>query len=146
MKRILFLVISLFALSSCKSVNMRGSYIDDDIIRQIKSEKMSKEQLVLILGNPSIAPDYSPNIWYYVGRIVKHSSFAEPVLRKQRIVKVTFNKKDIVEKMEVIDTKRQPKVIISQDQTVSKGTEENPVQSFVKNFGRFNYKERNKRR
>jgi outer membrane protein assembly factor BamE (lipoprotein component of BamABCDE complex) len=125
---------------------MHGSYIDDDIIRQIKSEKMSKEQLVLTLGNPSIKPDYSPNIWYYVGRIVKHSSFSEPALRKQRIVKVTFNKKERVENIEVIDTKRQPKVITSTDHTVSKGTEENPVQSFIKNFGRFNNKARNKRR
>lgn len=146
MIRIVFLAIALISLSSCKGVNMRGAHIDDSIIRQIKSEKMTKEQLVLTIGNPSIKPDYSPNVWYYVGRMLKQSSFADPSLRSQRILKVTFNKKDRVEKIEVIDSKRQPNFTISKDHTVSKGTEENPAQSFIKNFGRFNNKARNKRR
>lgn len=146
MIRIVFLAISLFALSSCKTVNTRGSFIDDDIVRQIKSEQMSKEQLILTLGNPTLKPTYSSNVWYYAGRMVRNSSFYEPKLRKQRILKVTFDKNDRVQNIEVLDKKRQPNITISKDETISKGTEENPVQSFVKNFGRFNKKARTKRR
>lgn len=144
MNKLLALILTLF-LCSCQSMNNRGTYIDDDMVAQAKSQKMDKEQLLYIFGAPTLKPDYSPNKWYYVSRTVRNKSWDAPKLKKQRIVEVIF-KGDEVEEINVMDRKYQKHVKISKDATISKGTEENPVQTFVKNFGRFNKSKKGKRR
>ncbi|MGV2432168.1 MAG UNVERIFIED_CONTAM: outer membrane protein assembly factor BamE [Rickettsiaceae bacterium] len=144
MNKILLLTL-VFILSGCQSVNRRGIYLEDEKIKQIEGGQISREQLVYTIGQPTLKPDYSPDTWYYVSRTLANKSWSKPSLYRQRVVKITF-KNDIVENVEVIDTKKHPNVTIADDFTVSKGTEENPVQTFVKNFGRFNKTNRNKRR
>ena len=130
---ILLLVVTL---SSCQSLNTRGVFIDDSKINQITSSPMSKEQLLLTIGVPTLKPDYSPDTWYYISRTLENKPWAVPSVRKQRVVQVTFNG-DMVEDVEVIDNKHKS-LFISGKRTKVHGTEENPVQTFVKNFGRFN--------
>lgn len=144
MNRLLVIMLTLF-LCSCQSVNNRGTLIDDNMINQAKAQKMTKEQLLYTFGAPTLKPDYSPDKWYYVSRTLRNKSWAEPKLFKQRIVEVIF-KGETVEEINVMDKKYQKGIRISKDTTISKGTEENPVQTFVKNFGRFNKTKKGKRR
>jgi outer membrane protein assembly factor BamE (lipoprotein component of BamABCDE complex) len=144
MNRLIVIIIAL-TLSSCQSVNTRGTFIDDAAIDQAKNQQMTKDQLLYTLGEPTLKPDYSPNKWYYVSRTVRNKAWAEPSLMKQRIVEVVF-KGDMVDEINVLDRKYQPSIPISRESTVSRGTEENPVQTFVKNFGRFNKSKKAKRR
>ena len=144
MNRAIVILLAML-VSSCQSLNTRGTYIDDDMVRQISSQKLTREQLVLNIGTPTLEPDYSKDKWYYVSRTLRNKPWAEPKLIKQRIIEVVFDG-DIVKEINVLDSKRQKEVKISKDETISKGTEENPVQTFVKNFGRFNKKSHTKRR
>lgn len=144
MLRIIF-VIAVFVLSGCQSVNTRGTFIDDNMLDQVKGQKLSKDELLYTLGTPTLKPDYSANKWYYVSRTVRNKAWAEPKLIKQRIVEIVF-KDNLVDEVNVMDRKYQPNVPISKDATISKGTEENPLQTFVKNFGRFNKSKKGKRR
>ncbi len=130
-------VLLVLTLTSCQSLNTRGVYIDDTKINQITSQKMTKEQLLLTIGAPILKPDYSPDTWYYVSRTLENKPWATPRVVKQRVVQITFNG-DIVEEVEVIDNKHKTDIIIAKTRTKVHGTEENPVQTFVKNFGRFN--------
>ena len=131
-------------LSSCQSMNTRGVYIDDNKINQITSQKLTKEQLIFSIGVPTLKPDYSPDTWYYISRTLENKPWATPRVRKQRVVQVTFNG-DVVEEVEVIDNKHRANIFIAQSRTKVHGTEENPVQSFVKNVGRFNKPPKTKR-
>lgn len=139
------IIIALIALSGCQSVNSRGTFIDDNMLDQVRGQKLTKDQLLYTLGTPTLKPTYSPNKWYYVSRNVRNKSWNKPKLMKQRIVEVIF-KDDLVEDIIVHDSKYQPDIKISKDATISKGTEENPIQTFVKNFGRFNKTKKPKRR
>jgi len=145
MKKFLTILVAILTLASCQSLNSRGTFIDDSTLDQMKNQKMSKDQLILNIGLPTLKPDYSPNKWYYVSRIVRNRPWSEPKLIKQRIIEVAFDG-DHVDKIEVLETRKQPSFKISQDETISKGTEENAIQTFIKNFGRFNKTSRSKRR
>ncbi len=138
------IVILALTLSACQSLNTRGLYIENDKIAHITSGKLTKEQLVSILGAPTLAPGYSPDTWYYVSRTLRNQAWSGPKVLKQRVVKVSFIG-DEVSEVEVIDNKHKSLDVILAH-TVSKGTEENALQSFVKNFGRFNKTTREKRR
>lgn len=144
MNKISVLLLALL-LSSCQSMNSRGIYVEDSKINQITSQEMTKEQLLLTLGAPTLKPDYSPNTWYYVSRTLQNKPWATPKTVKQRVVQITFNG-DIVEEVEVIDNKHKTTIMIASQRTETRGTEENPVQTFVKNFGRFNKTTKVKRR
>ena len=98
-----------------------------------------------MLGAPTIVPDYTPNVWYYVSRKVQDKVWSRPGIKAQRIVKIIFANNN-VSKIEITDKRPKNNVNVARDSTVSKGTEESVVQTFVKNFGRFNKSASKKRR
>ena len=144
MLRIL-LVLSIIVLSGCQSINNRGEYIETEKLMAIEKNHISKEQVIELFGEPTIIPDFTPDTWYYVGRKVQDKVWSRPGVRSQRIVKITFIG-DSVDKVDISDKRPKIKVDVSTDSTVAKGTEENTIQTFVKNFGRFNKTTRPKRR
>jgi len=138
------ILLLILLLSSCQSLNTRGVYIENDKINQITSQETDKEQLVLSIGIPTLKPDYSPDTWYYVSRTLENKPWSTPRVIKQRVVKITFTG-DKVDHVEVIDNKHYKGLDIVSARTPVRGTEENPVQTFVKNFGRFNKQPKSKR-
>lgn len=140
-----FLLLSIISLSGCQSISNHGEYIDDSRIKAIEKNHISKEQVLDLLGEPTIVPDYTPDTWYYVSRKVQDKVWSRPGIRKQRIVKINF-KGNNVETIEINDKKPKSNINIERDFTEAKGTEETAIQTFVKNFGRFNKTTRKKRR
>ena len=145
MLRILLVLCCGMVLSGCQSINNRGEYVDDAKLAAIEKNHVSKEQVVEMLGEPTIVPDYTPNVWYYVSRKVQDKVWARPSIKSQRVVKISFNN-DKVEKVDITDKRPKNNINVELDSTVAKGTEETAVQTFVKNFGRFNKSSRKKRR
>lgn len=144
MLRILF-ILSAVLLSGCQSINNRGEFVEKEKIEAIGKNHVSKAQVVEMLGEPTIVPDYTPNTWYYVGRKVQDKVWSSPTVKKQRIVIITFAG-DNVDTVEISDKRPKYKVVVQRDSTEAKGTEESVVQTFVKNFGRFNKSGRKARR
>ena len=144
MLRIL-LVLCAFVLSGCQSINNRGEYVSTEMLAAIEKNHISKEQVIATLGEPTIVPDYTPNVWYYVSRKVQDKAWSRPAIKTQRIVKITFNG-DNVDKIDVNDKRPKNDINVDRDVTSVKGTEESAIQTFVKNFGRFNKTSRPKRR
>lgn len=144
MMRIL-LVLCVFVLSGCQSINNRGEYVAKETLEAIEKNHVSKEQVIEMLGEPTIVPDYTPNTWYYVARKVQDKVWSRPSIKSQRVVKITFNGNN-VDKVEITDKRPRNNIDVDHDITAVKGTEESAVQTFVKNFGRFNKTTRPKRR
>jgi len=138
------LLILSFVLCSCQSLHSRGMFIENDKIAEIKSAKLSKEKLLALLGEPTLQPDYSTDTWYYVSRTVQNKTWSKPYIKKQRVVKIIF-KDNHVSNVEVIDNQHK-NIDTTKDHTALQGNDESSIQSFVKNFGRFNKTSRSKRR
>ncbi len=128
----------LLMLHGCQTITSRGQYVDDNSLSQLERKDLTKDQVENLIGTPTIIPDYTPNTWYYVERSLAQRAWFEPKVVEQRIVKIVFNNKDIVEEIMVINDSHKDDVNIINEYTEVFGTELNGVQKFVRNIGRFN--------
>jgi len=131
-------ITALFALSSCRTLDIRGQYVDDEALKQLENKKLTKFEVENLIGTPTIIPDYSEDSWYYIQRTLDRRAWLDPKVVEQRIVKVKFDKRGIIEEVTLLDDLHKDGINIISEYTKAYGTELNPMQKFVKNIGRFN--------
>jgi outer membrane protein assembly factor BamE (lipoprotein component of BamABCDE complex) len=130
--------IALISLSACKSVDITGINIKEADIQFLNTNHPTQEQVFERLGTPTIVPDYSPNIWYYVYIKTTKSTLSLPSIVEQKILKLTFNNANKLEHAAVMDNGFNNNVSSVSHVTPTPGTDASPLQEFVKNIGRFN--------
>jgi len=130
----IFLII---LLAGCQSIDVRGQFVSDEAIKQINSQHPNKDQLVALVGTPTYVPDYSKNTWYYIQRSLAKRAWFDPKVTKQRIVKVVFNG-DKVQEAGLLSDSQNEEISSQSAYTQTYGTQQNGMQKFVKNIGRFN--------
>lgn len=145
------LIIILFVMSGCQTIDVRGQLVSDEMIEEIKVKKPNKKQLVDMIGTPTYIPDYTPNTWYYIQRSMARRAWFDPKVVKQRIVEIKFAKNDKVQSLNLLTDTQNKKINAISNYTKTHGTEQNAVQKFVKNIGKFNKttdgtKKRNKKK
>lgn len=131
-------VLLLLILSGCQSVDVRGQFVSDSAIKQINSKKPNQEQLIDMIGTPTYVPDYSENTWYYIQRSLSRKAWFDPKVVQQRIVKITFAKNKNVSEAFLLKNSQNEAISANSSYTKTQGTEQNSLQKFVKNIGRFN--------
>lgn len=130
--------LTLLTLSSCQTIDTRGQYVDDSAISQLENKEMTKDEVIELIGTPTIIPDYTPNTWYYIQRSLSKRAWFDPKVIEQRIVEIEFNKNDLVQRVNVIKNSNKEGVKVISEYTETYGTELNSIQKFVRNIGRFN--------
>lgn len=134
-----FLVSSIFfTLCSCQTIESRGQYVDDNLLPTLEERRLSKSEVKDLIGTPTIIPDYTANTWYYIQRSLARRAWFKPKVIEQRIVRITFNKNDIIEEVLVLNDSHKEDIMLIKEYTKTYGTELNGLQKFVKNIGRFN--------
>ncbi|MES2214630.1 MAG: outer membrane protein assembly factor BamE [Pseudomonadota bacterium] len=131
------ILFSTFLLSSCQTIDSRGQYIDDSQLKVIENKTMTKNEVISMLGSPTLIPDYSPDVWYYASRSMRRSAWFKPKVTAQRIIQITFESDKIAE-VEVLNESHQEGIKVIKEYTKSLGNDQNPLQHFVHNLGRFN--------
>jgi outer membrane protein assembly factor BamE (lipoprotein component of BamABCDE complex) len=129
--------IFLILLAGCQSIDVRGQFVSNEAIKQINSQQPAKVQLIALVGTPTYVPDYSNNTWYYIQRSLAKRAWFDPKVVKQRIVKVVFNG-DKVQEAGLLSDGQNEKISSQSNYTQTYGTQQNGIQKFVKNIGRFN--------
>lgn len=132
-----FIFLALCTLSSCQTIDVRGQYIDDNAVSQLENKKLTKDQVIDLIGTPTIVPDYTPDTWYYVQRSLARRAWLTPKVIEQRIVKIRFNN-GITAEVAVLNDLHQEEIKVISEHTRTYGTEQNSIQKFIKNIGRFN--------
>jgi len=131
-------VFALFSLSGCQTIETRGQIIDESALRELESKKLSKTEVVELIGSPTMIPEYSQDTWYYVERVMSQRAWLNPKIVKQTIVRVTFDNRNLMQEIVVINDSHRQDIEIVREYTRTYGTELNGLQKFVKNLGRFN--------
>lgn len=131
-------IVCLLLISGCQSMDVRGQYIDDKQISVLEDQKLTKDQVVELLGSATLVPEYTPNTWYYAERAMQRRAWFQPKVISQRVVVVKFNEDNRVKEVEVLNDTHSNDIHVVSEYTKSLGNEENPLQQFVRNIGRFN--------
>lgn len=138
LKTALYCSFFCLSLTSCQIEKMHGQKLDTQTITELKSEQvLSKEQVLEMLGSPSLAPDYSKDTWYYVYIEETKRAWFKPVIRHEQVVKLTF-KDTTLANVEILNDAQQANLPLLKDITPTPGTQKTALQKFVTNFGKFN--------
>ncbi len=134
-----FLILSiLFTLCSCQTIELRGHYIDSNLLSTLVKTRLNKSVIEDLIGTPTITPDYTANTWYYVHRSLVKRAWLKPKVIEQQVVKISFNKNNIVENVLVLNDSHKDNIVLTKEYTKTYGIEINGLQKFVRNIGRFN--------
>lgn len=135
--KIIFLALLSAAVSACQYPVHSGTLVTEQQISEIDKKGFTKAEIEERLGTPNVIPDYSKDTWYYIYRNMTRRAFFLPVVKEQKIVRLSFVNNRLAE-VQSIDNKHNPDILVVKDHIVTKGTEMNPIQEYIKNFGRFN--------
>lgn len=139
----LFLLIVIAnTLVGCSTVQSRGQYIEDELIKEVKtkaqSQPIAQADVLALLGTPNFVPDYTSDTWYYIHRALNKRAWFDAQIQKQRIVQVKFDHSGIMGNIAIFDDTYNANTIHTTAYTKTLGTEMNFAQKFVKNLWRFN--------
>ncbi|PCJ27134.1 MAG: cell envelope protein SmpA [Rickettsiales bacterium] len=134
----LFSAILLLVLTGCQTIDVRGQFVSDTAIEKLSAQKPTKQEVTDMIGSPTYIPDYSKNTWYYIQRSLARKAWFTPKVTEQRIIKITFNSKDKLKKVQLLENLQNENISAKSQFTKTHGTEKSGIQTFVKNIGRFN--------
>ncbi len=102
-------------LSSCKSLELHGQFVDNNQIKKLNSkleaENLLKEEVINDIGYPSFTDTNNEQTWYYVFRVLSKKAWFKPNVEEQRIVKILFNDKNLVTEIKLIQNEHRDKNI-----------------------------------
>jgi outer membrane protein assembly factor BamE (lipoprotein component of BamABCDE complex) len=136
------LVIGLGLAGCYPTVDHRGFNPEQMQLEKIENNISTKETVQDVLGSPSttsLFPVEGKNWtnWYYIYRKTETTSFFEPKVVDQLVVKITLDEKDIVRNVETQKGIQGEKIKASKERTESTGYESSAMKDIFGNFNKY---------
>lgn len=136
------LVIGLGLAGCYPTVDHRGFNPEQMQLEKIENNISTKETVQDVLGSPSttsLFPVEGKNWtnWYYIYRKTETTSFFEPKVVDQLVVKVTLDEKDVVRNVETQKGIQGEKIKASKERTESTGYESSAMKDIFGNFNKY---------
>jgi len=134
------LVIGLLGVACTPTENVRGYFIDDVLIAEIKRGVDDKGSILNILGSPSNVSTFGTDTWYYITRKTESLAFFEKKVLDQRVVAIKFGDSGVVSEVQRYESDDARAVAINDRITPTRGKQLSFVQQLFGNLGRFSKK------
>jgi len=145
MNRIFPYILLLLFLNSCSPIIKTHGYIIEntsdfsDFISELASnDNVSKQKILDDLGSPSIIIDDVDNTWLYLLSTKRERSFSDSELQAQFIIKLVFNKNDLLINYEILTGKDFNKIAFSSVTTIGPSNSYGVTDQFIEAFTRGN--------
>lgn len=94
-------ILALMLLASCSTIKQNQGYIiDTPLLASVQPGVDNKDSVQKTLGRPTFGAQFDANEWYYISRNTRQIAFLQPKAVSQSIVKITFDAKGNVAKVE----------------------------------------------
>lgn len=125
-------------LSGCANpVATRGKMLEDERLASIKVGQSHREDVVQALGSPTTAGTFDEKIWYYIGQKTEQKAFFAPDVVERKVVKITFDDRNVVQKVETLDPNLAQSIDVVDRKTATAGNDTSILQDLLSNLGRF---------
>ena len=136
--RVVVLAVAAVVAACQPTVEMHGHRLDDEAIARIRPGSSSRGDVAAALGSPSTRASFDDRTWYYVGRRVEEQTFFNRDLEAQDVLRVHFDARGIVDRVERFELADARAVEPVDEKTPTGGNELNVIEQFIGNIGRFN--------
>lgn len=131
-------VAGMLAVSACSAnIDQRGHIFDDEKVASIQVGEVLRQDVVRVMGSPTILPVSGGDVWYYVGGEVERFAFFEPTILDRKIVAFRFGEDGFVESVETYGLEDGVEVSFVEDVTPSRGRDLSIFEEIFGNIGRF---------
>jgi outer membrane protein assembly factor BamE (lipoprotein component of BamABCDE complex) len=139
MKKV-FIILTVLFIASCASDSIRvhGNMIRDEDLVYVEQGETSKNDMIMMFGQPTTKSTFDEETWYYMGQTVEYRSLMKPNIIERKIVEVCFNEEGIVKSIKGYELGDGSEIEPCPDETRSLGTEQNVLQQLIGNIGKFN--------
>ena len=131
------LVIGLLSAACTPTQNVRGYFIDDELIAEIKRGVDDKGSILNVLGSPSNVSTFGTDTWYYISRKTESLAFFEKTVLDQRVVVIKFDDSGVVSEVQRYEADDARAVAFNERITPTHGKQLSFVQQLFGNLGRF---------
>ncbi len=121
-----------------RNTDLVGYTFKNKDLSTIKPGKTSQQEIINLLGSPSTYSTYGNNSWYYIATEQESIAFFSAKIKQQKIVEITFDKKNIVNDVKEYSEKDASKIKIVNDKTLTEGHDIGIMGQLLGNIGRFN--------
>lgn len=140
MRTILSLALVLI-LGGCFAVHdHRGRMVDHENFAKLKVHVDDQETVRQTIGSPTFIDHFNPHQWVYVYQYTSRRSFYHPDTIDFQVVRATFNKKGVLDKLENMEAKTIPGVDPVARVTETSGHRNTFAQQLLGNFGKYKQK------
>ena len=118
-----FFISTLILIYSCSPINNQHGYIIEDIINssnslsQLNLEATTENDILQILGSPSVIIDDVNNVWIYIVSIKKENVFEDDELTYQSIMRYEFDNEGTLISKEFLDNEDFTEITFTKDET-----------------------------
>lgn len=135
---ILGLAILAAALGGCLNrLDTRGYLADEDVIADLIPGVDNRESVQAALGSASLTGTFDKDTWYYFSRTTSTVAFLTPKVRKQSILKITFDNDGNVDEIHNYTLADAREVNLVNRETPTRGRELGLLEQLFGNIGRF---------
>lgn len=130
------------AVAACSpNTAVRGSLPQEDQIALVRAGVHGRDDVMSILGSPSVTGTFEDDTWYYIGRLTEQYAFFERDIVEQQVVVVRFGADGLVEEVSRLDEKDGREIAMVERETPSAGRKLGFFEQIFGNLGRFNSNE-----
>ncbi len=131
-------LMAVISASACTPTTaIRGNYLEQHQLEQVKPGVHTRSEVMRILGSPTTTSPFDQNTWYYLGQHTEKHGVLDPKVTDERVIIVTFDSKGIVESVTERKDGRM-EVPISGRSTPTHGNDVSLMQQLLGNIGKFN--------
>lgn len=91
-------VCSALALSACTpKTELRGNFVRDYQLEQLKPGKTNKNDVVQIMGSPSMVGTFDDATWYYMSEKKEQWAFFDPSIVEHKVLVLYFDDNGVLQ-------------------------------------------------
>lgn len=131
-------LIAATTLPGCSRIKQNQGYVvDEGLLASVQPGVDNRDSVAKTLGRPTFASEFNANEWYYVSRNTEQLAFIQPKAKTQSIVKVTFDAKGNVAKVERRGLEQVANVRMNGDKTPTLGRDVGLLEDLFGGVGNF---------
>ena len=130
-------LIAATATACAPKLAVRGSLPDQSLLALVTPGVHGREDVIGILGSPSVVSTFDENTWYYIGRRTRQYAFFKRKITEQQVVIVQFDRGGQVQQLARLDRTHGRKIDLVERETPSAGRKLGILEQLFGNIGRF---------
>ncbi len=136
MVRFMGVATAALALSACASIkDQRGYLVDAVLLESVQPGIDNQMSVERMLGRPSFISQYGQKDWYYISTKTRQAAFSRPKANEQLLVKISFDAKGNVAKVERTGMEKVANISPDGDKTPTLGRERSFLEDLFGNIG-----------